>query len=186
MHQWSMDGGETWSAATEILPLGAAFGGQNQLVKDSAGTLHVILATGSGVYSVAGDGAQWGPPEPIDTRPIDPHGQTITTCQGNHVNVAYYDRVGGERVWYSSRQVNAPHIARKPMPTLELAIQVPANTTKEEAPPVQVKNTTTLSDLPNGTSAPVLSGGDSSIIGAITPVVILVFVAFIFAVRAKR
>lgn len=186
MHQWSMDGGDTWSAASEILPLGAAFGGQNQLVKDSAGTLHAVLATGSGVYSVPWDGAQWGPPEQIDSRPIDPHGQTITTCQGNRLNVAYYDRVGGERVWYSGRQVNAPHIARRPMPAPEPIPQMSSPATNTQATPTPASNAPTVANLTNGLDAPVLSRGSSPVVGAIIPATILVIAAFIFALRARR
>ncbi len=116
MHQWSRDGGETWSAPVEIMPLGAAFGGPNALVKDSAGTIHVVLATGGGVYSVGWDRQAWGTPERIDNRSIDPHGQAIAICQGNQLHVTYYDRTGDNRVWYSTRTVAVPPIPRQPIP----------------------------------------------------------------------
>lgn len=116
MHQWSFDGGDTWSNPIEIMHLGAAFGGPNQLVKDSAGTLRVVTAVGGGVYSAAWHDAQWGLPERIDDRFIDPHGQNMIVCQGNQLHVVYYDRLGDNRVWYASRQVDAPHVERQLLP----------------------------------------------------------------------
>ena len=83
MHTWSLDGGKTWRGPEEIMRLGAAFGGRNQLVKDSAGTLHVVTAVADGVYSASWNGSHWNTPEQIDNRYIDPHGQTIMVCQGN-------------------------------------------------------------------------------------------------------
>ncbi|MBI5568275.1 MAG: hypothetical protein HY870_25520 [Chloroflexi bacterium] len=117
MHTWSLDGGQTWRGPIEIMPLGAAFGGRNFLTKDSAGVLHVVTAVADGVFTASWDGAEWGTPEQIDTRYIDPHGQSIMACQGNQLHVTFYDRTGDHKIWYATRLVNAPHIDRKPMPT---------------------------------------------------------------------
>jgi hypothetical protein len=117
MHMWSTDGGETWSYPEEIMPLGGAFGGFNQIVQDSRGNLHVILAVLDGVYSVEWERGKWKQPEQIDNRAVDPHGQQITVCQGNRLHVVYYDRTGGETVWYSTREVNSPHKQPLPIPT---------------------------------------------------------------------
>lgn len=117
LHAWSLDGGQTWHGPIEIMPLGAAFGGRNFLTRDSAGVLHVVTAVADGVFSASWDGTEWGTPEQLETRFIDPHGQSIMACQGNQLHVAYYDRIGDNKTWYSTRLVNAPHIDRKPMPT---------------------------------------------------------------------
>jgi hypothetical protein len=119
MHMWSTDGGETWSAPVEIMPLAAGFGGQNKLVKDSAGTIHAIVAALGGVYSVAWDGRQWGLPELIDDRGIDPHGQDMVICGGNELHVTYDDRNDQRKVWYSTRAANAPHLTAQPIPEHE-------------------------------------------------------------------
>lgn len=116
MHQWSSDGGETWSAPVEIMSLGAAFGGPNHLVKDSAGILHAIVATGGGVYSATWSGDTWRDYQQIDNRFIDPHGQHMVACQGNQLHAVFYDRLGENKVWYSTRTVAAPHIERQ-LPT---------------------------------------------------------------------
>ena len=99
------------------MSLGAAFGGRNQLVKDSAGTLYVVTAVADGVYSASRNSSQWNAPEQIDDRYIDPHGQVMIACQGNQLHIAYYDRTGDNKVWYSTRTVDAPHINREPFPT---------------------------------------------------------------------
>ncbi|CAG0937499.1 hypothetical protein TFLX_06433 [Thermoflexales bacterium] len=132
MHSWSSDGGQTWREPKEIMPLAAAFGGRNELTRDSAGVLHVVTAVGDGVYSASWNGAEWSAPEQIDSRFIDPHGQTIVTCQGNQLHVAYYDRTGENKVWYTTRLVNAPPLERKAMPlsstTSDLARSTPTIT----------------------------------------------------------
>jgi hypothetical protein len=117
MHQWSFDGGETWSEPIQIMPLSAGFGGANELVKDSAGVLHVVTAVANGVFSAAWENSQWTTPEQIDNRPMDPHGQKIAVCQGNQLHVVYDDRLGNETtVWYSRREVDAPHRKRLSLP----------------------------------------------------------------------
>jgi hypothetical protein len=117
MHTWSSNGGQTWREPQEIMPLAAAFGGRNELAQDSAGVLHVVTAVGDGVYSASWNGTAWSAPEQIDNRFIDPHGQTIVACQGNQLQIAYYDRTGDNKVWYSTRTVNAPPIEQRAMPT---------------------------------------------------------------------
>jgi hypothetical protein len=117
MHQWSNDGGETWSQPIEIMPLAAAFGGDNALAKDSAGVLHVVTAVNKGVFSAAWDGTRWLAPEQIEGRNMDPHGQQLIVCQGNQLHVVYDDRIGDETtVWYSHRVVDTPLIGRGALP----------------------------------------------------------------------
>lgn len=183
MDQWSYDGGETWSSPVEIMPLGGAFGGSNELVKDSAGVIHVIAAVSNGVFSAAFTGERWGPPEQIDNREIDPHGQHIAICQGNQLHVVYFDRTGEETVWYSARQVNAPHIDRKAIPTPTPTIQ-PAATgvalagTGLQATPTPVHNLDAgpqiLGNLPNPLS---------SLMSALIPTILLIGIAFLFYFR---
>lgn len=124
LHQWSQDGGSTWSDPIEIFPLGAAFGGSNGLAKDSRGTLHVVTAENGGVFSASWDGSRWGILERIEDRSIDPHGQNISICQGNKIQVVYDDRSDTQKIWYSYRNVNAPRIVQTPIRALN-EIQTP-------------------------------------------------------------
>lgn len=121
MHKWSSDGGETWSEPDEIMQMGAAFGGPNQLVKDSDGVIYALLAELDGVYVIPWDGNVWGQPDLVYNVPIDPHYQHIAVCQGNHLHVVFYDRTGPQTSWYTTRETTAVSIPRKPVPvpTLE-------------------------------------------------------------------
>lgn len=112
MHQWSADGGDTWSTPEEIMPLGAAFGGANQLVKDSAGYLHVVTAVGGAVYSARWDGVTWSAPERIEDRSMDPHAQSMVVCGGNQLYVVYDDRhEDNATVWLSQRELDSPAVS---------------------------------------------------------------------------
>lgn len=77
MHLWSTDGGEEWLGPEEIVPLGAAFGGLNELALDSSGRLHAVVASGQGVRSAQWLKPGWGATQVIDDRAFDPHGQNL-------------------------------------------------------------------------------------------------------------
>jgi hypothetical protein len=127
MHQWSKNGGLTWSEPIEIMSLGAAFGGPNALTKDTAGVIHVVTAIRGGVYSAKWDGIIWGPPERIEDRAIDPHGQDITICQGNKLQIVYDDRNETQGIWYSSILVDAPYFAQESIPSSNHGLQSQTN-----------------------------------------------------------
>ena len=116
MHRWSKDGGSTWSEPDQVMSLGAAFGGPNALTQDSSGAIYIVTAINQGVYSARWDGSMWGPPERIEDREIDPHGQEIAICQGNKLQVVYDDRNDSQKIWYSNRTVEAPRVERLSMP----------------------------------------------------------------------
>ena len=128
MHIYSMDGGNTWSQPDEIIVMGAAFGGPNELAMDSSGTLHVVTAISYGVYHSTWENQRWGAASMVDNQDNDPHGQNLVVCQGNQLHVVYWDRIGELTVWYSTRQVNAPHLERKPIPQPEnVSLNQPVN-----------------------------------------------------------
>lgn len=100
-----------------IMPLGAAFGGFNQLAWDNAGNLHVVSAEGSGVFHAIWGGSAWNVQETIEARHLDPHQQQLEVCEGNRLHVVYADRLGGNEIWYSSRKIDATHLASLTIPT---------------------------------------------------------------------
>jgi hypothetical protein len=190
MHQWSADGGDSWSEPVEIMKLGAAFGGPNALTKDSAGVVHVVTAIRGGVYSAKWDGTIWGLPERIEDRAIDPHGQEFTICQGNKLQIVYDDRNETQSIWYSSRMVDATNIAQESIPISNPGQQSqtndPANidqTIDNNATPDL--ETATPEDTPqlfdNTASTP--SNPMTPIIIASTLVILLILVVFIIRQR---
>lgn len=186
MHQWSLDGGQTWSHPIEIMPLGAAFGGFNELVKDSAGTLHVVAAVGNGVYSATWAGSRWLPPEQIDNRSFDPHGQKITVCRGNQLHVTYYDRTGINTVWYAYKQVNAPYLEPKP---LLVVTSVPSATLS--ATPTSTPASTIVSDASLATAAgygpsgPIGTAADQVVPLLVSVFAVVALLAVVYALRHR-
>ena len=190
MHQWSDDGGKTWSESVEIMELGAAFGGPNALTKDSAGVVHVVTAIRGGVYSAKWDGVMWGPPERIEDRAIDPHGQDITICQGNKLQIVYDDRNETQSIWYSSRMVDAPNIAQESIPISNPGQQ---SQTKDPANIDQAIDNNVTQDIETTTpeataqlfdnTASTPSNPMTPIIIASTLVILLILVVFIIRQR---
>ena len=131
MHRWSNDGGSTWSEPDEVMGLGAAFGGSNALTQDSQGAIYIVTTINGGVYSAKWDGSMWGPPERIEDREIDPHGQDIAICQGNNLQVVYDDRNDSQNIWYSNRTVDAPWLSRQALPVHESLMNQNVSTTTE-------------------------------------------------------
>jgi|GEM_PF-1630485 len=167
MHQWSHDGGATWSHPVEIIDLGAAFGGANQLVKDSAGRLYAVTATGGGVYVSTWDKDRWRLFAQVEDRFIDPHGQYIAASQGNRLHVAYYDRTYLGKVWYSSCQISAPGIPRQPYPT---------RTLDPTAAPTVVPDLSTARETPSPADANYhLRAGEAHLADATRPLIWAVF-----------
>jgi hypothetical protein len=160
MHRWSNDGGRTWSEPDEIMNLGAAFGGPNAITEDSAGNIFIVTAVNGGVYSASWDGSMWRPPERIEDREIDPHGQDIAICQGNKLQVVYDDRNDTQSIWYSSRIVDSPRIEQQPIPVPNPILEVsgsnsPSLSSTESTPEFTEQNNIELSEpLKNTIQAP--------------------------------
>jgi hypothetical protein len=184
----SMDGGKTWGEPLEIIRMGAAFGGPNMLVKDSANVLHAVTAISYGVYESTFDGEKWGQPEVIDVREIDPHGQDIVVCQGNQLHVAYYDRTGGETVWYAMKELtDTPRIARRaiPVPTatptttsIVLPTSMPTTTPIPTETPIPTISVSEKNVPPTGTESPL-----TPLLFGLIPVGVLVAAAIVFRIR---
>lgn len=181
MEMHSMDGGNTWSTPAEIMQLGAAFGGADQLAKDSAGNLYAVTAWSDGVFVTPWTNAGWGQPEQVDNRPIDPHGQTIVSCEGDQLSVFYYDRSGDTTIWYSDKLVNAPHLSRHPLPEAAPIATTQPITQSAQLSTVESITTPTanaiqgISKIPPGS----LPSPMSALLWAIIPVLAFIFAVFI-------
>jgi hypothetical protein len=173
MHMWSYDGGKTWSAPIEIMPLPPALGGPNKLVKDSAGVLHVVTAVQGGVFSASWDGKKWSTPERIDDRGIDPHNQDMVVCGGNELHVTYDDRNDSRKVWYSTRSVDAPHIEAKPIPSSENTTTAASQALAPTLPPVNLTTAPRSQSLSSELKTPPQSPSNLIVLSAL-PVMVLI------------
>ncbi len=194
MYMMSPDGGRTWNDPIEITPLAAAFGGPNQLVKDSAGVMYVILAEGGGVHSAEWNGVRWGRVSTIDNRSFDPHGQNIVACQGNILNVVYYDRTGDQRVWYSSMATSGPHMESRPIPQSTEATGGSVSEGSATAPRAETDGGDSPSDSTDSpavqisTLAPknVPSSATAGVVVGVVPVLVLIVLVIAVVARSRR
>lgn len=154
MHMWSSDGGQTWSEPTEIVPLSAGFGGDNELAMDSAGRIHAVVASGAGVFSATWMGSGWGLHQRIEYRNMDPHAQSVVACRGNELHVVYDDRHGEETtVWYASRSLPGPAEERRALPSPSLG------RSHEPVPSASAQGTLMASDGAEPSLSPSVKAG---------------------------
>jgi hypothetical protein len=184
MHQWSYDGGEIWNAPIPIVngvELGAAFGGFNQLVKDSTNVLHVVFAESRGVFHSTWSGADWSTAELIDAPAFDPHGQTIALCQGNRLNVLYGGNDVLSEIWYSEKTLDIPAIPQSPIPT-------PLSTPTSITTPIEIINDLeTPVPTKNPINPPAVQPQQSLMTVIIFPVIsVVILLAAVFIIRTKR
>lgn len=127
-HRWSSDGGKTWGAVIEVAApedrAGAAgLTGFPVVLADAAGSKYMIL-NGGKMYSTSWLDGTWSNPVLI-SGDVDGCGVTGENCQmedfsaaisgGNQLHAVFHD--GLERIWYATRQVDAPGEAPRPLPT---------------------------------------------------------------------
>lgn len=190
LHMWSTDGGKSWTGPDTIMQLGAAFGGANALAKDAAGNLFAITAWSDGVFVTPRVGTEWGESEQIDNRVIDPHGQVITACQGNRLNVAYYDRTGDATIWFSSREVAAPHSERQPLPqstSQEVASSEAALTQAAGGEPASAATQVGAEPLPEEWSTTSqLPGTSQPLVWGLIPAAIVIVGVIVISIRRFR
>ena len=127
-HRWSTNGGKTWSAIDEIAGPedragSAGLTGFPVVLTDSAGATHIIF-NGGQIYSSSWLDGTWSNPLLI-SGDVDGCGVTREHCQmedfsatlsaGNQLHAVFHD--GLERIWYVTRQVDAPPREPRSLPT---------------------------------------------------------------------
>gem|GEM_PF-4048379 len=118
-HRRSIDGGNTWSDKFSVFPeMGAAFNGPVDMAFDSNGGMHVVAARDGIWYRARSEDGQWTPPERVDPTLADWHHQRVAVVNGNQVHLFYADINDTGLIWTTHRTVDAPALARQPLPTL--------------------------------------------------------------------
>jgi hypothetical protein len=132
-HQWSPDGGRTWSNTTEVLAPDSAAGdagltGFPALVTDASGVLHMVTTGGGGDYYLHWADGSWS--QPVLVSPgVSGRGVTgesasleqpsIALSEGNRLHVVFHD--GFQRIWYTGSEIDAPHRDGAPLPAPTVA-----------------------------------------------------------------
>jgi hypothetical protein len=187
-HQWSADGGQTWSQVSEIIPPpGGGTAGFPDFALDSAGTVHMIIDGQDCLLYSYWDSSQWARPECIPSTdemgPIED--ARLTVSEGNRLHVVFPENF--ERLWYTTRLVNAPHIPPLPLPTVPpVPTASPTATATPEPTPTSTPERSTSDSEPltsrglgsANTSYPLLVG--------IPPAVLLIVVIVLVRTRVRR
>jgi hypothetical protein len=121
-HRWSSDNGSTWTETARLDTAGSAGStGVPPMVVDSAGTLHLLVIDAgcllylmwqSDVWAPTTCISQWAPGASNFIEEPD-----LAISEGNKLHVVFWD--DRERLWYMSRQADAPAIPTVPLPTIE-------------------------------------------------------------------
>ena len=205
MHRWSVDGGRTWSLASEVTAL-EGVGGWVGMAIDVAERLH--LAAVAWDQQLEGvpewlplqhylwEGESWVyvgggtiPSALEDYWPIPLH-TSLAVASGDRLGLAYRaasDEEGEGAIYFLSRSVDLPEYRSTPLPTL-----TPTSTATPKSTSTPQPTPTATVDLSTGGAAEVQVGGvglSSSWAGAIVgavPAVLMVLVVLIVGVWTMR
>jgi len=180
-HQWSADGGLSWSEPTIILPE-IGYAGWNALAVDSADVLHVVASTVNGLFSVRWQGGTWSSPEKMPSLG-GPHFPALAVSQGSTLFLVYQGH-GGEdpsralgMIISQRLKVESPTLKPVPVPTVKFWQAVPVYTRTPTLTPV-ASPTLVISrtQLPFPDSSPGAPEANSSVplLWGVLPVMILI------------
>jgi hypothetical protein len=153
-HQWSSDGGETWTNPTRIFGEMHSAAGGDDLTVDSAGTMHFVanLRYPQGIYHSYWAGGGWSDltpiyliqagtlvgrigPDGIVRGYQDWHVPRMAISEGNRLHLVLQDQLRGE-IWYMAGQIDAPYVPPEPLPMpVPVATSTPAPTMEPVATP---------------------------------------------------
>ncbi|MCC7355145.1 MAG: hypothetical protein IT330_15480 [Anaerolineae bacterium] len=120
-HTWSADGGKTWSSRTLLFPeiTGSGRSGWNDMVVDSAGTLHAI--TLGGPFHATWEDPGWSASYRIPMPALVSSGAElvrVAISRGNVLHVVWLKKDARPfTVWYARGQSTAPQLPVQPLRT---------------------------------------------------------------------
>lgn len=165
-HIWSSDGGKTWSEPLFLFPeikdVGRA--GWNDMVFDSAGTLHAV-SLGKPLHA-SWSGERWSVSDDVSRvdEAVAPGGEWVSAAVrlGNQLHVVWVDKFKEPfAVWHAWGTVNAPEVPAEEQKTVEptaladslalLTAPLDVTATQMTTPP-QTLAVTAVSPLPQSTT----------------------------------
>ncbi len=115
MHQWSSDGGDTWTPPQKITDkIKGGFTGFSVLAIDGNNVLHLVTSVNGqegkteDVYYLVWNGEAWSDPVLLSTGTVGEKSVELpwmVVSNGDRLHVVYEDDF--ERIWYTSRMTNA-------------------------------------------------------------------------------
>lgn len=191
-HQLSRDQGANWMNPTVVMQPGdiTGFPGASTLLRDSAGTVHVIFAglsqVGAQIFHDTWAAGSWQSPMPISGDLPDSQGPTATLSLGNRILAAWIE-YESEDIWAASYLTGSQEVRVDVLPLPETITpaptpDVPVVPTESEAPAtVHAQTTPTLT---TSTAAPKTSG-TMVLILALAPALLLVVVVVLYQLRRR-
>lgn len=185
-HVWSSDGGNTWSTRQLLFPevTNAGRAGWNDMVFDSAGTLHAVSISGGPVLYSSWDGDRWSPSEDISQGIQGPHFLHMTVNLGNQLHATWSNyAVDPGTIWHVWGETPALAVAPTTLPAVQPTVTAaPAATvpTDEIRPTPQPRD---ADQFDTGQTASATSGVNALLFGAIPA---LTVVAVVVAVQVRR
>jgi hypothetical protein len=189
-HQWSSDGGQTWSPPQRLFGTLHSLAGWDAVAVDGAGYLFWViqLRYPSAMYYSYWDGARWlDPPRAFITEgPMaSGHLATMITSRGNMLALVLQHETGGE-VYFSFGYTSAPYEPPLPTPTLRVepvsmaASDIPDLATFEKTPILMTPTVVTKTAVRKvvvqaSTSWPIFVGLASGVTLLITVMIFVVF-----------
>lgn len=124
-HQWSQDGGETWSLPESLYPqfeYASGLTGGFGFATDSAGVLHLVNSFGNTVgdasaYHMFWQGDRWSSPQMLLDTSTHAHHPRLTITLGNQLQFfAFSDNVAENGILYRTGLADAPSIEPQAIP----------------------------------------------------------------------
>lgn len=204
-HQWSADGGESWTAAVKILGVGG-WAGEPQMVVDGAGTLHLVTSSSVAdpmVYTFW-DGATWA--EPVEVSNAGGERLMMVLHEGNKLSVVVPSDLRESNfhaLRWTTRRISAPYVPPRPLatpapvPTILPAITAaPVSTTSPASAPVSESTPTatwqggsrssSAGDLPPAVDSDRNSAWYPLVAGILPAALLVVVVILSWTVRSRR
>lgn len=188
-HQWSADGGLTWSDRQVAIPAGG-YNNWQGLAVDAAGTLHLAWPSLQGMQVTSWDGSQWAPPVRIENAGSAHYAQSAVAL-GNQLHVLWQNHGGslalGEPglIMHALIETGASSISPVPVPTVgqrATAISIPSPRTSPMStvsPPIETESTIVGAPAPAyGTPSPLLIG--------LAPALLLIAIVLLVCIRQRR
>lgn len=193
-HQWSEDGGTTWSAREPLFPgfdYASGDTGGFDFATDSAGRLHLVNSIGASsgeatAYHMEWQGDSWSQPELVLGHHA--HFPRIAIVLGN--NLDFVAMAGNEyELWFRNRRVDAPALApRTTQATISEPALSPQDATTESSVNTELTNAevtarSTVSALPPSSTSQrptAVNGFQYSVLIGIIPALLLVIAVIVF------
>jgi hypothetical protein len=196
-HQWSADGGDTWSPAAQIHPGLRGFMEPPGLVADSSGTLH-LASSGwidegeSGVFHTYWRHGNWSPlaliPRPEGQGERGGEYTALVVTEGSTLHVLG-DLIGFVGIWASSLALDTPRVPAGPRPVIE-ASSTAEFTSSASVVPVPTEGWATpaaaATAIPSGSALATQSSSERVLVIAVLPTALLIgLVLFVRLTRGR-